>query len=146
MVTLAGIALLLADEGQVERAVELYALASRYPFVANSRWFEDVAGSQITAAVAANLPEPSGRRPARSAARLATWRLPWPSSSPNCAPRAASTPPRSPEALLTGSRAPAPTAPLGPAPRIGLWIAYTTLRRCCTTCRSWPESTFTHGR
>ena len=62
MVALAGIALLLADEGeaplsrgQAERAVELYALASRYPSVANSRWFEDVVGRQI-AAVAANLP------------------------------------------------------------------------------------------
>ncbi len=49
-------ALLFADERDVERAVELYALASRYPFVANSRWFEDVAGSQI-AALAVNLPE-----------------------------------------------------------------------------------------
>jgi hypothetical protein len=47
---------LLADEGENERAVELYALASRYPFVANSRWFEDVAGVQITA-LAATLPE-----------------------------------------------------------------------------------------
>ena len=28
---------LLADAGENERAVELYALASRYPFVANSR-------------------------------------------------------------------------------------------------------------
>jgi predicted ATPase/tetratricopeptide (TPR) repeat protein len=56
VVTLAGIALLLADEAQIERAVELYALASRYPFVANSRWFADVAGSQITN-LAANLPE-----------------------------------------------------------------------------------------
>jgi hypothetical protein len=55
MITLAGIALLLADEGQIERAVELYAMASRYPFVANSRWFEDVAGTQL-AAVAATLP------------------------------------------------------------------------------------------
>jgi uncharacterized protein YyaL (SSP411 family) len=44
------------DEAQIERAVELYALASRYPFVANSRWFGDVAGSQITA-LAASLPE-----------------------------------------------------------------------------------------
>jgi predicted ATPase len=52
MVTLAGIALLLADEGEVERAVELYALASRYPFVANSRWFEDVVGREIAAAAA----------------------------------------------------------------------------------------------
>jgi tetratricopeptide (TPR) repeat protein len=53
---LPAMALLLASGGQIERAVELYALASRYPFVANSRWFEDVAGNQI-AAQAATLPE-----------------------------------------------------------------------------------------
>jgi tetratricopeptide (TPR) repeat protein len=52
---LAGIALLLADEGEAEHAVELYALAQTYPFVANSRWFEDVAGHEI-AAIAASLP------------------------------------------------------------------------------------------
>jgi len=50
---LAVVALLLIDEGETERAIELYALASRYPFVANSRWFEDVAGRQIAAAAAA---------------------------------------------------------------------------------------------
>ena len=55
MVTLAGIALLLVDVGQIERAVELYALASRYPFVANSCWFADVAGDTL-AEVAATLP------------------------------------------------------------------------------------------
>jgi DNA-binding SARP family transcriptional activator/predicted ATPase len=55
-VTLSGIALLLADEGQIECAIELYALASRYPFVANSHWFADVAGNQLTAATA-SLPE-----------------------------------------------------------------------------------------
>jgi tetratricopeptide (TPR) repeat protein len=54
MVALAGIALLTADEGEAERATELYALASRYPFVANSHWFEDVVGRHI-AAVAATL-------------------------------------------------------------------------------------------
>jgi predicted ATPase len=48
-------ALLLADEGQNERAVEVYALASRYPCVANSQWYEDVAGQHI-AAIAATLP------------------------------------------------------------------------------------------
>jgi hypothetical protein len=48
-------ALLLNDEGQIERAVELYALASRYPFVAHSRWFEDVVGNTL-AEVAAGLP------------------------------------------------------------------------------------------
>jgi tetratricopeptide (TPR) repeat protein len=52
---LPAIALLLTDQGEAERAVELYALALRYPFVANSRWFEDVAGRHI-AAVAATLP------------------------------------------------------------------------------------------
>ena len=52
---LSRVALLLVDQGQPERAVDLYALASRYPYVANSRWFEDVAGRHI-AAVAASLP------------------------------------------------------------------------------------------
>jgi tetratricopeptide (TPR) repeat protein len=47
--------LLLADRGEIERAVELYALASRYGHVSSSRWFEDVAGKHI-AAVAAGLP------------------------------------------------------------------------------------------
>jgi predicted ATPase len=55
MLALPAIALLLADQGEKERAVELYALASRYPLVANSRWFEDVVGNHI-AAVAATLP------------------------------------------------------------------------------------------
>jgi hypothetical protein len=49
------VALLLADQGEHERAVELVALASRYGFVANSHWFEEVVGRHI-AAVAATLP------------------------------------------------------------------------------------------
>jgi predicted ATPase/DNA-binding SARP family transcriptional activator len=57
MYVLPGIALLLSDEGQAERAVELYALASRQPLVANSRWFEDVAGRHIAAAAAALPPD-----------------------------------------------------------------------------------------
>jgi predicted ATPase/DNA-binding SARP family transcriptional activator len=48
-------ALLLAGEGENERAVELYALASRYPLVAKSRWFADVVGNTL-AEVAATLP------------------------------------------------------------------------------------------
>jgi tetratricopeptide (TPR) repeat protein len=43
-------ALILVSEGQVEHAVELYALASRYPMVAKSRWFADVVGRQIATA------------------------------------------------------------------------------------------------
>jgi hypothetical protein len=45
-------ALLSTNQGKPERAVELYALASRYPLVANSHWFEDVVGRHITAAAA----------------------------------------------------------------------------------------------
>jgi tetratricopeptide (TPR) repeat protein len=48
-------ALLQADQGTVDRAVEIYACASRYEFVANSRWFEDLVGKQIRA-MAASLP------------------------------------------------------------------------------------------
>ena len=55
MTALGCLTLLLADEGEAERAVELYALTSRYPYVANSRWFEDVIGRHIADA-AARLP------------------------------------------------------------------------------------------
>ena len=48
-------ALLLIDRDETERGIEIYALASRHPFAANSRWFEDVAGVHIAAA-AASLP------------------------------------------------------------------------------------------
>ena len=55
LLILAGVALLLAERGEKEWAVELYALASRYPYVANSRWFEDVFGRRI-GTIAATLP------------------------------------------------------------------------------------------
>jgi tetratricopeptide (TPR) repeat protein len=48
-------ALLLASKGEAERAVEMYALATRYPFVARSRWFANVAGKAL-AGVSATLP------------------------------------------------------------------------------------------
>jgi predicted ATPase/DNA-binding SARP family transcriptional activator len=53
--TLSALALYAADRGRVERALELYALASCSPLVANSRWYEDVAGRYL-AALAAALP------------------------------------------------------------------------------------------
>jgi predicted ATPase/DNA-binding SARP family transcriptional activator len=46
-VTSAFIALFLASQGQPERAVEIYTLASCFPYIANSRWFEDVAGRHV---------------------------------------------------------------------------------------------------
>ena len=49
---LPGVALLLVSLGEIERAIELYALASHHPLVTNARWFEDVAGRHISAAAA----------------------------------------------------------------------------------------------
>jgi DNA-binding SARP family transcriptional activator/predicted ATPase len=51
------IPVMLADAGEIERAVELYALAESHPFVANSRLFEDIAGRFIEAAAATLPPE-----------------------------------------------------------------------------------------
>ena len=54
---LPGIALLLAKQGKIERAVELYALtSSQYLLVAKSHWFEDVVGQRVASAAAATLP------------------------------------------------------------------------------------------
>ena len=53
-----GVVVLLLEQGERERAVELYAMAcSRYPFVKESRWFEDVIGRQVAAAAAALPPD-----------------------------------------------------------------------------------------
>ena len=43
-------ALIAIAQEAPKRAVEYYALASRYPYIANSCWFADVAGRQIAAA------------------------------------------------------------------------------------------------
>ena len=50
-----GIVLLFADQTETERVVELYALAATQGIIANSRWFEDIAGDEI-ATVAEELP------------------------------------------------------------------------------------------
>ncbi len=54
---LAPAALLLADRGEVERAVETYEVACQRPFVANSQWFEDVFGKHIAAMAQSLTPE-----------------------------------------------------------------------------------------
>lgn len=43
------------EQGKAEKAVEIYALASNYPHVSESRWFEDVVGRRV-GVVAAKLP------------------------------------------------------------------------------------------
>jgi predicted ATPase len=69
MLALPASALLLADLGQVERAVELYALASRFPFMSNSCWFEEVAGQHIAVLAATLPPEAVAAAQARGRAR-----------------------------------------------------------------------------
>jgi hypothetical protein len=49
------IALHVANEGQTVGAVALFRVASRFPYVANSHWYEGVVGNHIAAA-AATLP------------------------------------------------------------------------------------------
>jgi predicted anti-sigma-YlaC factor YlaD len=63
------IALFLANRGEVERAVELYALACRYPYVANARLWEDIAGKHIAAAAKTLPPEVVEAAQARGRAR-----------------------------------------------------------------------------
>jgi tetratricopeptide (TPR) repeat protein len=48
-------ALVLADQGDSQRAIEIYELARTLPFVANNRWYEDVVSPSIRAA-ASELP------------------------------------------------------------------------------------------
>ncbi|MCE7986389.1 MAG: helix-turn-helix domain-containing protein [Caldilinea sp. CFX5] len=50
------LALLLAEAGEAEEAVTLYTIAARSPFVANSRWFERIAGAPIAALTAGLAP------------------------------------------------------------------------------------------
>ena len=57
LTTLPAAALLALDAGDAERAVELYACAAREPRVANSRWFEDIAGREIASASTVLSPE-----------------------------------------------------------------------------------------
>jgi hypothetical protein len=53
IIALPAIALWLTDEGETERAVALYALARRYPFVARSRWYQDLFERPLAEAAAA---------------------------------------------------------------------------------------------
>jgi hypothetical protein len=52
---MAAAAAVLAERGEAERAVEIYALLNRHEFVANARWFGDVFG-QLVDQAAADLP------------------------------------------------------------------------------------------
>jgi tetratricopeptide (TPR) repeat protein len=57
MPALPGAALLLADWGEEERAIEFYALLSHYPAMTDLPWSADIAGRHIAAVAAALPPE-----------------------------------------------------------------------------------------
>jgi hypothetical protein len=69
MTALTGMALLLADQGDIERAIEIYALALQNGHVANSRWYEDVAGRYIATVANTLSPEVVAAAQARGRAR-----------------------------------------------------------------------------
>lgn len=46
-VMLPAAALLVAYKGEVERAIVLFEMANQHPYVANSKWYEDVVGKRI---------------------------------------------------------------------------------------------------
>jgi tetratricopeptide (TPR) repeat protein len=53
LTSLAGLTLLLADEGEVEQAVELHALLLKHPYTANAHWFSQIITPDIATAAAA---------------------------------------------------------------------------------------------
>ncbi|RIK33111.1 MAG: hypothetical protein DCC55_35565 [Chloroflexi bacterium] len=86
------VALLLLEQGEVEQAVEIYALARRQPYVSRSHFFAQLAGNMMEQAVAKLHPTAAVEAEARGQARhlwqtahaLAT-ELPtsgWPESAP----------------------------------------------------------------
>jgi tetratricopeptide (TPR) repeat protein len=69
---LATLALLLGHQGQDEQAIEVYSLLSRYDFVANSKWFEDVFGNEIEG-ITANLAPDNVQAAQERAQSLDVW-------------------------------------------------------------------------
>jgi len=69
---LPGVALLLAATGEVARAVEIWALAKCHPFVANSKWFDDVAGRELEF-LAATLPAAVAQAARKRGRGLELW-------------------------------------------------------------------------
>jgi tetratricopeptide (TPR) repeat protein len=66
---LPAIALILLDSGELERAAELYAVASCHPFVAHSHWFDEVVGQPLAAAARTSSPQTVAAAQGRGRAR-----------------------------------------------------------------------------
>ena len=54
--TFGTVALYLDNQGDLERAVEIYALASRYPWIDKSQWYHDVIEGPLTTLTASLSP------------------------------------------------------------------------------------------
>ncbi len=50
---LSGLALLLADDGEAERALEIHALLLEHPYTANAHWLSEIITPVMTTAAAA---------------------------------------------------------------------------------------------
>jgi predicted ATPase len=72
LLALPAIALVLAERGHAERAIELYALAWRHPLLANARGFIDSFGQRLDCVVSALPPDLSAAAQARGQA-LNLW-------------------------------------------------------------------------
>ena len=57
MHVLTAAALLLVDDDEVERAVEIIALVKHYPLLARSRWMDDMAGEAVESAAEVLAPD-----------------------------------------------------------------------------------------
>ena len=66
---LSAAALVLADQGKPERAVEIYSLLSQHGHVAHSRWFADVVGGPVAGTAAMLPPDVVAACQARGCAR-----------------------------------------------------------------------------
>jgi len=71
---LPAIALLAIDQGNIEWGVDVYALACTYPFISNSKWFEDMAGKPISVA-AAQLPKEVVEAASSRGKALDLWKI-----------------------------------------------------------------------
>ncbi len=69
---MAAAAAVLAERGEAERAVEIYALLNRHEFVGNAAWFSDVFGQVVEKAAASLPPEAIAAAQARGEA-LDLW-------------------------------------------------------------------------
>jgi DNA-binding CsgD family transcriptional regulator/tetratricopeptide (TPR) repeat protein len=58
-------ALIAADDGQSERAIELYSLAKQYGHITNSRWFDEIACKELDSVLASLPPEVASAAEAR---------------------------------------------------------------------------------